>query len=156
MPFNDFLILASFILALCQRDKQRFYIAVAFSFSFGFHSIFSQHLSDFNYYLYDGLTGLAVIATIALFSRPDKFSDSILFVCLATIIFDFIGWFYLYENGLSPMIYNLSFTFIYLFAIYALLKGDNKSESFFISRVRFLRLHNWQGSVVHSSLHKKA
>lgn len=156
MAFNDGLILITLILTILQRESHRFFIVLMFGVLFGTHSVLSFQLSDFNYYLYDGLAALIIIAFVSIFSVPNQFTDRIMCVCLAIIFCDFIGWFYLYEPGYSEVLYNLSFVLIHLFAIYAMLVGDNKSEPFFISRLRFLRLHNWQGSVVHNSLHKKA
>lgn len=156
MAFNDGLILIILILTLLQRSSHRFFIVLVFGLLFGAHSVLSSQLSDFNYYLYDGLAALLIVAFVSTFPKTNQFTDRIMCVCLAIILCDFIGWLYLYEAGYSELLYNSSFVLIHLFAIFAVLTGDNKSEPFFISRMRFLRLHNWHSSVAHKSLHKKA
>ena len=156
MVFNDFLILVLCVLSLCQRAAYRFYIAILFSFSFGLHSIFSGCMSDFNYYFSDGIIGLMVLVSVALFSRPTRFSDLMIVSCGAIIFSDFLGWFYLYEGGFSPMAYNLFFSAIHSLVLYALLKGDKKDEPLYLSRLRFIRMSGWQGVNICNPLHKKA
>lgn len=149
---NEILMLLLCILALCQPTKQRFLIAITFSLSCVVHLIVSESFPDVLYYLSAGAFDLVMIFIMCLFSKPTRFTDWMILICITSLFLNLYGL-VIYGNHYSSASYEAAFLVLYAVSIGVFVKKDkgNGDKSFDWFWLPYLKRNCFC-----NSLHKKA
>lgn len=130
----DYLVLALMVLAVLRPTYAGQRVAVVFAGAALFHCIIGEGLDGSAYYLSAAVLDSAVITITANFKGVSQITRDIHRICLVSIVLNAAGW-VTYMLYIPPVGYNLSFIFLYLWAIIVLMKrnrryaGDNKLDT---------------------------
>jgi urea transporter len=130
----NYLILALGVAALTQPTAARRKVAVVFTVATLAHCIIGEYIDGGAYYLSAAILASAIINITLGFKETSPITQSIHRICLVSIVLNAAGW-VIYRRYFPPEVYNLSFIFLYLWAIMVLMKrdrryaGDNKLDS---------------------------
>ena len=111
------------LLAIFQKSNSRFFPAVILSVTEIVHYTLYDSADGLLYYGSDALLDLLAIMIIAKFAIPTVLARQLLYICSASIIFNYIG-FALWITYMSPTLYNWSFVVLNLFTIICLIKRE--------------------------------
>jgi hypothetical protein len=119
----NYLILALCVAALTQPAAARLKVASVFSSATILHCVIGEYVDGSAYYLSAAVLDSAVITITANFKETSQITWGIHRICLASIVLNAAGW-VTYMRYDPPGVYNLSFIFLYLWAIMVLMKRD--------------------------------
>lgn len=134
-------ILGSLILvSIVQKDKPNRLLACFYSMSILLHDLIFGGINHSMYYISASLFDALIILMILLYFAGQSISIGLLYVCVASIIINFVGS-VLWLTGFSPIIYNNLFIIIYCVAIMVLIREgvDGGNIAFNSSNSAFYR-----------------
>ena len=99
-------------------------VALTFALACSVHKVFCENLDATMYYLSAGVFDVLVIGVIATFITPSPVARSLIFICMASLLFNFYGWL-IWFFYFPPTTYNMGFIVLYCLAILFLLRKDS-------------------------------
>jgi len=125
------------VLVVFQKTNSRLFPAAILSLTEIIHYVLYDSADGLLYYGTDALLDLLAIMIIAKLAIPTSLAEQILYICSASIIFNYIGL-VLWLTYMSPALYNWGFVVLNLCTIICLIKRepghgrqatDNSSDS---------------------------
>jgi len=117
------LVACVLLAALIQPTRERGLPAVIFAAIAVGHWLFMSHLDGLAYYGSAAFFALVVIAITANLTCISSITRDIHRVCLVAIVLNAVGW-CMWMLYLEPVAYNISFIFLYVWAIMVLCRKD--------------------------------
>ncbi len=111
------------LVAVFQSDKERRTVAGVFCCFVLLHDIYLSQLDGFLYYGSAALFDLAIISILSKMHIIHNMVLKLQRICIVSIIVNIVGWMCWYQY-LSPIMYDSSFLFIYLWTLAVLLQKD--------------------------------
>lgn len=130
----DILIILIIVISFCQRDPYHATVGTNFAMLICAHDLLCSalKLEGLAYYGLAAVFDLAFIVTTISF-RDSKMLDSLYNICLTSIVLNFFGWI-LWFVFVSPIVYDISFLCLYIWAVVVLLKRDDYVGGFGVGR----------------------
>lgn len=125
---NNALIFVIFFVCWVQPSAPRMLAALSFSVVSIALVFIDSYLTDYQAYLVPGIAAVFIMILVSAAAQLSSVAMSINQICLASIVLNCAGYI-IYESGSSPIVYNISFTLLYLLTIIALLKKDGRSDA---------------------------